>query len=66
MRRGSWLVEEGQGMPFPNVPRKSNIAAAAFDLRAYVRELSSEERQRQIYRNAYFLYVALNAEALKD
>ncbi len=26
-------------MPFPNVPRKSNIAAATFDLRAYVREL---------------------------
>ena len=26
-------------MPFPNVPRKSNVAAAAFDLRAYVKEL---------------------------
>lgn len=26
-------------MPFPNVPRKSNIKAATFDLRAYVREL---------------------------
>ena len=26
-------------MPFPNVPRKSNIAAATFDLRAYVKEL---------------------------
>ena len=26
-------------MPFPNVPRKSNIAASAFDLRAYVKEL---------------------------
>ena len=26
-------------MPFPNVPRKSNVAAATFDLRAYVKEL---------------------------
>ena len=26
-------------MPFPNVPRKSNVAAATFDLRAYLREL---------------------------
>ena len=26
-------------MPFPNVERKSNIAAATFDLRAYVHEL---------------------------
>ena len=26
-------------MPFPNVPRKSNIAAAAFDLRAHLKEL---------------------------
>ena len=26
-------------MPFPNVPRKSNIASSAFDLRAYVKEL---------------------------
>ena len=40
MRCGSWLVEEGQGMPFPNVPRKRNIAAATFDLRAYVKELT--------------------------
>ena len=39
MRRGSWLVEEEQGMPFPNVTRKSNLEAETFDLRAYVREL---------------------------
>ena len=26
-------------MPFPTVKRKSNIAAATFDLRAYVKEL---------------------------
>ena len=26
-------------MPFPNVPRKSNVAAATFDLRTYVKEL---------------------------
>ena len=31
-----------------------------------IKELSKEERLRQIYRNAYFSYVALNAEALKD
>ena len=39
MCRGSWLVEEGQGMPFPTVKRKSKIAVATFDLRAYVKEL---------------------------
>ena len=31
-----------------------------------IQELSKEERLRQIYRNAYFSYVALNAEALED
>ena len=31
-----------------------------------IKELSKEERLRQIYRNAYFSYMALNAEALKD
>ena len=31
-----------------------------------IKELSKEERLRQIYRNAYFSYMALNAEALED
>ena len=31
-----------------------------------IEELSNEERLRQIYRNAYFSYMALNAEALED
>ena len=31
-----------------------------------IKELSKEERLRQIYRNAYFSYMALNAETLED
>ena len=31
-----------------------------------IEELSKEERLRQIYRNAYFSYMALNAETLED
>ena len=31
-----------------------------------IKELSKEERLRQIYRNAYFSYMSLNAEALED
>ena len=31
-----------------------------------IKELSKEERLRQIYRNAYFSYMALNAEAFED
>ena len=31
-----------------------------------IKEPSKEERLRQIYRNAYFSYMALNAEALED
>ena len=43
-RRSECAVEAGwqkweKGMPFPNVPRKSNVEAETFDLRAYVREL---------------------------
>ena len=31
-----------------------------------IKELSKEERLRQIYRNAYFSYMALNAEAFEE
>ena len=31
-----------------------------------IKKLSKEERLRQIYRNAYFSYMALNAEAFED
>ena len=31
-----------------------------------IKELSKEELLRQIYRNAYFSYMALNAEAFED
>ena len=31
-----------------------------------IEKLSKEERLRQIYRNAYFSYMSLNAEALED
>ena len=32
----------------------------------FEKKLSKEEQLRQIYRNAYFSYMALNAEALED